>query len=238
MHIHVIQHVPFEGPGSIADWAARNSHAISIAKMFAQDPFPVLDAIDWLVVMGGPMGIHDETDFPWLAEEKLFIRKAVEERKILIGICLGAQLLADALNASVYANRHKEIGWFPVTFSEDALRLKLFHFFGKEEEVFHWHGDTFDLPSGATLLAESAGCANQAFVWEERIFGFQFHLEITGRGAAGLVEHCGNDITQGEYIQRPEEMLSDAARFKRINRLMDNFLTNLSESESFMKYSD
>lgn len=228
MQIHVIQHVPFEGPGSIADWAVRSGHSVSVTRTFDSDPFPVLDGVDWLVVMGGPMGIYDEEDFPWLTDEKRFIRKAVEKQKIVIGICLGAQLLADALKAKVHANRHKEIGWFPVTFSADGLSSNHFRFFGKQQEVFHWHGDTFDLPLGAVPIAGSAGCSNQAFSWSNRGFGFQFHLEITARAASELIENCRSDITEGKFIQRPDEMLSDASRFIRINRLMDQFLTNLS----------
>ncbi|MFC1857883.1 type 1 glutamine amidotransferase [Thermodesulfobacteriota bacterium] len=224
MRIHWIQHVPFEGIGSIADWIKRKDHRVSFTKLYEKEIYPEIEEIDWLIIMGGPMGVHDKAEYPWLESEKIFLKEAIQKRKTLIGICLGAQLLADALGGEVYKNRYREIGWFPVGFFKELEGAEVFP---DELTVFHWHGDTFRLPEGARLLASSQGCENQAFVWEERVFGFQFHLEITEKGAIELIKNCGEEIVAGDYIQPPLEILSDESRFQSINGLMDTFLDSI-----------
>ena len=228
MRIHWLQHVPFEGIGSIADWIKRKGHWASFTKLYENENYPEIEEIDWLIIMGGPMGVYDEDEYLWLKSEKIFLRKAIQKGKTLIGICLGAQLLADALGGDVYKNRYKEIGWFPVRFFKELDGPEVFP---DDLTVFHWHGDTFRLPEGARLLASSRGCANQAFVWGERVFGFQFHLEITEKGAIELIKNCGEEIAAGNYIQPPLEMLSDESRFQHINRIMGSFLDSVEAKE-------
>ena len=208
----------------MSDWIKRKGHRASVTKLYEKEIYPEIEEIDCLIIMGGPMGVYDETEYPWLKSEKIFLQKAIQKDKILIGICLGAQLLADTLGGEVYKNRYKEIGWFPVRFFKESDEAEVFP---GELTVFHWHGDTFRLPEGARLLASSRGCQNQAFVWEERVFGFQFHLEITEKGALELIKNCGGEIVAGDYIQPPLEMLSDESRFQNINRLMDSFLDSV-----------
>ena len=228
MNIHCFRHVSFEGPGSIEQWALRNDHLLSVTCFHKMDPLPEIGNIDWLILMGGPMNIYEETGYPWLSKEKDFLRKAIESGKTIIGICLGAQLIADALGSKVYAGRHKEIGWFPIRKTEEAARSGLFKNFPAVMNVFHWHGDTFDLPSGCVRVAESAGCRNQAFTYEERVIGLQFHLEVTPKGAEAMVANCGEEIVEAPFIQNTEGILSSANGFVRANREMDRLLDRIS----------
>src|SRR5262249_47695751 len=137
-----------------------------------------LQEIDLVVVLGGPMNIYEEDKFPWLIAEKKFIRQAIEEKLAVLGLCLGSQLIADVLGAKIYPNDEKEIGWFPVEVTEAALKHRLFSHWPNFFTPFHWHGDTFDLPEGAIHLARSQACRNQAFLYQDRVVGLQFHLEI------------------------------------------------------------
>ena len=160
MRVHVFQHVPFEGPGSVAQWAHARGAALTVTPLLEPHSLPELGAVDVLVVLGGPMSVHDEACLPWLRDEKHFIGDAIASGTPVLGICLGAQLIAAALGARVYAGAKREIGWFPVyglDHAEQAFR------FPDVVNAFHWHGETFDLPTGATLLARSEACACQAF---------------------------------------------------------------------------
>jgi GMP synthase-like glutamine amidotransferase len=176
--------------------------------------------------MGGPMSVNDEDDFPWLVSEKQFIREAINAGKPVLGICLGAQLIASAAGARVYRNSVKEIGWFPIygTSSEDGA---IFSFL-PSVKVFHWHGETFDLPSGATRLAKSDGCENQAFQIGKSVIGLQFHLETTPKAAREIVSHCRDELVPSRYIQTKEEILSAKREtYKSINQMMDSVLSFL-----------
>ena len=224
MKIHYLQHVPFEDLGSIADWIHSSGHTLSCTRLDLGEILPDVNDIDWLIIMGGPMNV-DETDrYPWLTAEKARIQSAIDHRLPVLGICLGAQLLASALGARVTQNQHKEIGWFPITRSEELANSPLVRILPEEIEVFHWHGDTFDLPAGAIRIAASKACRNQGFVYRGRIIGLQFHLETTLNGIQQLIEHCGSEITAAPYIQTPEVMLSDVNRFQVINDLMYKLL--------------
>lgn len=229
MNIHSFFHVPFEGLGSIETWARARGARITSTRFYASDPLPPVNSLDWLIVMGGPMNIYEHDSYPWLIEEKRFIHAAVTAGKVVLGICLGAQLIADVLGGKVRPNAHKEIGWFPVQKTEEAIRSRMFGVFPSEVEVFHWHGDAFELPEGAIRLARSAACENQGFVHGERVVGLQFHLETTREGAEKLIEHCADDMVAGPFIQSREAILSDLARFERINRIMTRLLDGLSE---------
>ncbi|MBU0964972.1 MAG: gamma-glutamyl-gamma-aminobutyrate hydrolase family protein, partial [Proteobacteria bacterium] len=156
MRAHYFQHVPFEGLGSIALWLAAAGFEITSTRFFASAELPDLNMIDLLVVMGGPMSVNDEAELPWLVLEKRFIREAIEAGKPVLGICLGAQLIASALGARIYPNPVKEIGWLPIQ-GISANDSAVFRF-PETEKVFHWHGETFDLPAGAIRLAKSEGC--------------------------------------------------------------------------------
>ena len=231
MRIHVLQHVPFEGPGSIEPWALERGHAIVGTRLWQGDPLPPHDAYDWLVVMGGPMSVHDEPALPWLAAEKRFLREAVRGGKRVLGICLGAQLLAEVLGARVTPARAKEIGWLPVTLAPGAADLPAFAGLPARWEVFHWHGETFDLPSGAVRLAGSDACPNQAFAHGTNVLAFQFHPEATRRSVEELVRHSGHEIVQGPYIQPASVMLGDEPRFAKAREGMRGILDSLAAAD-------
>jgi GMP synthase (glutamine-hydrolysing) len=228
MNIHYFQHVPFEGLGSIEPWLIAKSARVSATKFFEGSSLPEVQSIDWLIVMGGPMGVNDEQMYPWLHAEKKFIAEAIENGKNVLGICLGAQLIASAMGANVYPNRHREIGWFPVDSLVQQEHSGVINIFPKRMDVFHWHGDTFDLPVHATHLARSEGCENQAFCIGERIVGLQFHLEATAETVTELLEHSHRDLVAGRYVQSAAEMFSDSSRFHRINAIMDSLLEHWS----------
>jgi len=227
MKIHYFQHVPFEGLGCIEDWVNANRFGLSATRFYENDPLPEVDRMDWLLVMGGPMGASDEQKFPWLTKEKRFIEEAVKKGKVVLGICLGAQLVADLLGARVYRNQFKEIGWFPIELTEAGQGSPLFGFLPGRPTVFHWHGDTFDLPREAVHLAQSEACLHQAFVYDGRVVGVQFHLETTAAGIAALVENCADEIVEGPFIQSPQEMHDHSHEIPRLNKWMEELLSRL-----------
>ncbi|PKN39358.1 MAG: amidotransferase [Deltaproteobacteria bacterium HGW-Deltaproteobacteria-2] len=226
MHAHYLQHVPFEGLGSIEPWLKAAGHEITNTRLFESAEFPDLKKIDLLVIMGGPMSVNDENTFPWLVSEKQFICKAINSGNPVLGICLGAQLIASAMDARVYRNSEKEIGWFPIEGVASTDR-SIFNF-PPSMKVFHWHGETFDLPSGAAHLAKSDGCENQAFQIGKSVIGLQFHLETTPKAAWEIVSHCRKELVPSKYIQTEEEILSATPeRYKSINQLMGSVLSFL-----------
>ena len=219
--------MPFEGLGAIEKWAGKMGHTLSSTRLFAGDPLPQNDQFGMLVVMGGPMGIYDEQEYPWLIAEKSFIRATIEAGRPVLGICLGAQLIADVLGARVSANTQKEIGWFPVT-STDAVPDGLTGILPEKQTVFHWHGDTFDLPADAIHLYSSNACRNQAFLFKDRVLGLQFHLETTLESAMSLMQNCRNELVPGPWIQSEQEILEGIKKFAGINETMDSILEYLT----------
>lgn len=226
MRAHILQHVPFEGPGSIGRWLAERGAEITTARLYESADFPALDDIDLLVVMGGPMSINDEATLPWLAPEKRYIGEAIATGRPVLGICLGAQLMAASQGARVYPGPEKEIGWFPVMSTgpvANAFR------FPERFSAFHWHGETFELPANGVRLARSAGCEQQAFQIGARAIGLQFHLETTPESARELIAHSRHELVPGRYIQTESELLSaDASHYQGINRLMTQVLDYLT----------
>ena len=192
---------------------------------------PGIEEIDFLIVTGGPMSVNDESQYPWLIEEKNFIKSAIEAGKPVLGICLGAQLITDAMGGKVCPNSEKEIGWFPVEAVD--LENSSAYRFPEETEVFHWHGETFSLPAGAVQIAKSQGCNNQAFQIGSNVIGLQFHLETTPVSAQSIVENCRDELVEGLYIQTETEILSaPEERYSSINRLMGSILEYLHASNS------
>ena len=228
MRIHCLQHVEFEGPGSIQPWAAAQGHALTFTRFFAGEQLPALAAFDWLIVMGGPMNVYEEREYAWLADEKKFIRSAVDAQKTVLGICLGAQLLAVVLGAEVTKNAHTEIGWFPVQWTAEARATRLLGFLPDHSDVFHWHGDTFAMPPGAIKIAFSEACGNQGFLLGERVLGLQFHLEVTHASAKELVKHCGRELVKGNYIQEAAALTMNELRFEALNQTMAQILNGLA----------
>ena len=163
MRIRYLQHVPFEGPGAIASWAQSRGHALAGTFLSQGDPLPRPQDFDQLVVLGGPMSVHDDQEYPWLKDEKKLIADTLRAEKTVLGVCLGAQLLAHVLGGRVYRAPEMEIGWFPVQMRPEARSSRRTAGLPERFLAFHWHGETFDLPAGAAHLAETAACPNQAF---------------------------------------------------------------------------
>ncbi len=228
MRVHWFQHVPFEGLGSIEPWLVEQGHELTCTRLYQQESPPTPEAYDWLIVMGGPMGVNDEHAHPWLAQEKQALAAAIRAGQPVLGICLGAQLIASVLGAKVSANPDREIGWFPVNLTQNAALSPLFADFDDVFDAFHWHGDRFDCPRRALRVAKSAGCDQQAFIYDERVVGLQFHLETTPVSAAALVEHCGNELVDGRYIQSAQVILAQPERFSVLNGLMAGLLTRMA----------
>lgn len=218
MNIHYFQHVPFEGLGSIREWAEQRGHSLSVTKFHEGDKIPSVEEIDWLIVMGGPMSVHDEEKYPWLKQEKEFIQEAIEKEKTIIGVCLGAQLIADILGAEVYPNQEKEIGWFPVKFTDHANPFKSLNKLKPDFTVFHWHGDTFDLPKGSKHLAFSEACRNQAYLYNEKVLGLQYHLETTKDSLLQMISHGRDELISRKYIQSENEILVQQDLFLNVNK--------------------
>ena len=228
MKIHYLQHVSFEGIAYIENWIKVNENEVAGTKLFAGE-IPAADMdYDMLVVMGGPMNIYEEDKYPWLAKEKRYIDKAIAAKKSVLGICLGAQLIADVLGARVYKNSHREIGWHPVTLTPEAKNTTVFNGLPEKFTAFHWHGDTFDIPSGAIRTAKSKACPNQAFEYDNRVIGLQFHLESFDNSIAALIQNCGDEIVEGSYIQTPEEITAGFKHIEKLNRLMESLLNRLA----------
>ncbi len=228
MNIHILQHVPFEGPGSIEEWALTNGHTISTSRFYTQEQFPSLQRFDMLVVMGGPMSVHDEHLYSWLKGEKWFIKQVIEAGKPVLGICLGAQLIAEVLGGEVVPGEVKEIGWFPIEQDKAFSQHPLGQLLPQQMTVFHWHGETFTLPQGAQRIASSKVCENQGFIYGDRVIALQFHLEVTPFSVQSIVEHCANELVEAPYIQRTEEILDNAAHYRDSNRFLADILEYLS----------
>ncbi len=262
MKIHWLQHVPFEGLGCIEPWLLENGHEVSCTRLFKAETLPDPREVDGLIVMGGPMGVDDETVYPWLADEKASIKEIIAQDKPVLGICLGAQLIAAVLGAPVTRSKHLEIGffecrasslsaeafgegWIPLAFlpsaENDRDGRSTFRgggeIFPETFPAFHWHGDTFGIPEGATPLASSEACENQAFIYNNKVLALQFHLETTEESLCALYEHCAHEITDGPFVQRlpalrslgegGEEMKPFFPELGKCNALMFGLLNRL-----------
>ncbi len=206
MHIHVIKHVPFEGPAAIEQWASNNSLSLTITRQYAGDILPTDHRYSLLVIMGGPMSVSQENAYPWLKDEKKFIEEAIISGKKILGICLGAQMIASVMGARVRKHIRKEIGWFPVYVVKESLGAQSLVELPEVIPVFHWHGEIFEIPKGCVHVARSAACENQCFTYEDRVVAMQFHLEMTPTGVKKIISECGGELTKDKYVQSAEEI--------------------------------
>ena len=226
MRAHVLQHAPFEGIGSIAGWLEARDATVTTTRFYESPDLPALDDIDLVIAMGGPMSVNDEETLPWLVAEKAFLRAAIDQGIAVLGICLGAQLIASACGAKVYPGRQREIGWFPI---EKVSNTENTFPFPSSARVLRWHGETFDLPAGAEHLARSAACEHQAFALGGRVLGLQFHPEVTRESLATMLEHSREDLVPGAFVQSEAEILAaDAGDFTRLAGLTAALLDHLT----------
>lgn len=215
MHVHTIIHAPFEKLGAIETWINEKNYQHSTTHTYKGEQLPDISNFDFLIIMGGPQSPLKVDQYPYLRDEILLAKKVIEHNKPLLGICLGAQLIGEALGAKTERSPNKEVGAYPIEVTKDGLEDPLFKLFPQQFDVMHWHNDMPGLPEGGKLLAKSAGCPRQAFSYGDRVYGFQFHLEMTPEVIKGMLEHCPEDITQGKYIRTPEEIL--ATNYQPIN---------------------
>jgi GMP synthase (glutamine-hydrolysing) len=206
VRIQVLQHEPYEGAGLTEEWAKENGHIISVSHVYKNEPLPTLESFDWLVIMGGAMSVNDEAEYGWLKPEKVLIHLAIKTGKIIVGICLGSQLIANASGKSVYKNPVKEIGWFPIRLTSEGLQSDFLTEKWNNQRFLHWHGETFDLPENAINLAYTEGCQNQAFSIGNRIFAFQFHPETNAQTFGQMVRAGGEELIKDKYVMTADEM--------------------------------
>lgn len=223
-HIHVLQHVAFETPAYIGEWAQKNNHTITYTHLYRNEKLPNVDAFDILVVMGGPMSVNDTDKHNWLDYETNFLKDCIESGKAIIGICLGAQLLAKVLGSKIYQGKHIKIGWFPVMFDKRNLHMVFKTILPDYITPFHWHGETFDTPPEAIGFASSPATPNQAFIYRDRVIGLQFHLEATQTSVAAMIEEMGHEITESKYTEPPANILNDKKHYPANNKLMENIM--------------
>jgi len=230
MRIQLIQHVSYEGPAHIARWAGTRGHALAITKLFEGQPLPSEKDFDWLIIMGGPMGVDDEDRYPHLAEEKRLIESVISSEKSLLGVCLGAQMVAQVLGSRVSKNRYIERGWHIINLLPEAEASISLNGFPHDFDAFLWHGDSFEVPASAKRLAFSEGCSNQAFEYDRRIVGLQFHLEATVESIAELIENSSDIDRSGPYVQTEGQIKERINAVTRINSLMDLLLDKLCKT--------
>lgn len=198
LRICVLVHGPATRPEALIEWAYDQGHAVDLRRLHEGDPLPDLGEFDWLISTGGPMNCYQDEEFPFLAEETELLRQALRADKAVLGLCLGAQLMARALEAPVRRNAHWEVGWHKVKVDDPYL--------GKADlMVFQWHQDAFELPDAALLIATNAATAHQGFRLSKRAVAVQFHLEATHE----WVKECAQDpaYPTGSFVQEPSEIV-------------------------------
>ncbi len=222
-----VTHIPFETPANVERYFRKRGIQTTTILISQDSKSSLWDKSDIIVLFGGPMGVYQANEYPWINEELQLIEDAITNGKKVLGICLGAQLIARSLGYSVYPNKHKEIGWHEVTITEDGAST-VFSGIKNPLKVFQWHGDTFDLPDDALLLATSDACKNQAFLYKDHVLALQFHLEYTINSIENLLKYLDDHTQRGPFIQN-EKTIRDGYIYlseleRNLNKILDNFL--------------
>ena len=228
--IYCFLHVPFEGPGVIARWAEEKGHQMNYVRLYEKDPLPDPGKVDMLVLMGGPMNVFDFHVHSWMQDEIDWVGTCIGSGKPVLGICLGAQIIAAALGCEVYPGEHKEIGWFNLKFLPGLGEFRICQDLPAVRKVFHWHGDTFHIPEGACRIAESQAFMNQGFIYRNTTIALQFHLEVTPENVRLMIRHCGDEIGEGPFMQTAEEILEEKRFFRDNQQIMYRFLDHLEKN--------
>ncbi len=210
MKVTIIKHIDIEGPGTIGGFLNDNDISYRVIDVFNGEPLPnSISDVSAVIVLGGPMNVYEENEYPFLKQEDVFLKEVIEEGLPTLGFCLGAQLIAKAKGALVKKNPQKEIGWFTVSLTEKGSYDPLFQGFQGEFDVFQWHGDTFDIPDGAVKLATSDLCPNQAYRINNNIYGLQFHVEVTDEMIYQWVDAYRDEIDSLKEIVDPDQIVTD-----------------------------
>ena len=207
MKVLIVKHAPFEREGNMAAWLQRKQAEIVYLNLYESAVFPDPKAFDLIVLLGGPMSVNDEQIYPWLVPEKQFVKEALSLNMPILGLCLGGQLIANVLGAAVTLNRETEIGWHTV--SNNTSNKNLFQF-PNQIPIFNWHSETFALPKGAEPLIKSQACQNQGFQYGDKVIGLQCHPEVTAEIIQDWIDEIGEQMTQGDFVQTPEQIFADA----------------------------
>jgi GMP synthase-like glutamine amidotransferase len=223
----ILQHASSEGPGLVEPELAARGWNLDRCHLWENAALPKPNDYSLIVILGGAMNIYQHRDFPWLIPEKAWLETAIEAGCHCLGICLGAQLLADVLGGKVMQNPAYEVGWWPVDFT--AAAQKRFPGLPPQTTFMHWHGDTFSLPPDATPLASTPACLNQGFLWQQHVLAWQFHPEVDHALATSFADDSGGPWPEGPYVQQPAALISGAPlhlpESTRILRLLlDQFL--------------
>ena len=212
----ILQNASHEGAGTIEDYFKKNNIAYTTVDL-SKKGYKIPDPSDYnaLIVMGGPMNVYETDEFPYLIEEEKIIKTAIEKNYLVLGICLGAQMMAKALDAKVTKGKTKEIGWYDINLTEDGIEDKALGPLGNKVKVFQWHGDTFDIPSGAVRLAGSELFPNQAFRYGKRAYALQFHLEVTEDIIKNWLKHGEEELKPLKGIIDPKKIVDDNKKYIR-----------------------
>ncbi|HZX14642.1 MAG TPA: gamma-glutamyl-gamma-aminobutyrate hydrolase family protein [Thermodesulfobacteriota bacterium] len=226
MKVLVLRHVPHEHLGTLAEALRANNITYEYINWYEnKNPSISIDNLHGLIILGGPMNVYETDRYPYLEMEDRLIKQAIEKDVPILGICLGAQLVAKALGSRVIKNKEKEIGWYPLKITEEGSKDRLFMHFNNEEIVFQWHGDTFEIPESAVHLAESTLCTNQAFRHGSNVYGLQFHIEVTPEMISEWLNVPENqkEIMSLEGNINPESIKAEIPKFRgRLNLLAGN----------------
>lgn len=226
----VLQHIECEDLGTIANAMSQRGIGYKYVRLFEGEPVP-LDpgAFSGIIILGGPMNVYEEDKYPYLKDEDIFIKKAIMNDMPVLGICLGGQLIAKASGARVRKGTKKEIGWYKLSLTEDSRRDKVFNTLPQELNVFQWHGDTFDIPAGATRLAGSGLFPNQAFRIGSRIYGIQFHLEVTMEMISQWISEYREELSTLDYINSSKIISDTPAYIETLNLCAGTFFNKFLE---------
>jgi len=233
MNVHFIIHEAYEGPGAFQTWIKDNGFIATSTKVYLGEPLPLDNTyIDLLIVLGGPQcpeTTREECHYFKVDEEIKFIKSCIEKDKAIVGVCLGAQLIGEALNASFEKSPNKEIGYFPIELTSFGVEHPKFSHFNQHEVVGHWHNDMPGLTSKCNIIASSLGCPRQIVEYSNLIYGFQCHLEFTSKSLNKLIEVCSevfDDIDNQSYVQKPKSIIESSSL--QMNSLLYEFMDKLT----------
>ncbi len=226
MRIHAVIHAAFEKLGAIENWILKHHHRLSITNTYLGETLPDVSSFDMLIIMGGPQSPSKLDKYPYLRDEIKLASAVIAANKAMLGICLGAQIIGEALGAKTEQSPHKEIGVYPVELMQAAQDDPLFQQFPDTFDVMHWHNDMPGLSADSRLLAKSAGCPRQAFAYGDRVYGLQFHMEMNEELIRGMILHCESDLTTSQYVQSAQTLL--ALDLDAINQKMHQVLDYLA----------
>ncbi len=234
--IYIIKNIIIEGPGNFTDCFRKLGKEFRIIELSRGEKLPDDNRnVDAVVVLGGPMNVYEEEKYLFLKDEDMFLKKALRDEVPILGICLGAQLLAKACGAKVKKAPVKEIGWYKVNLTSEGMSESIFNGLSEWLDVFQWHGDTFEIPKNGILLATSDHCINQAFKVGKNAYGFQFHPEVTNQEIIKWLDEYGTEINKKDWAVTKKDILNRyfkiEDRYKQqLNIICSNFIKIMKSS--------